>query len=59
MGKKKMNRKIYAVDKRKKKNMWKNDDNDVFVLTLLQKYVPILLCNLLNSPLTFWVEMVQ
>jgi len=54
-----MNRKIYAVDKRKKKNMWKNDDNDVFVLTLLQKYVPILLCNLLNSPLTFWVEMVQ
>lgn len=33
---------------KEEKNMWKNDDNDVFVSTLLQKYVPILLCNSLN-----------
>jgi hypothetical protein len=41
---------------KEEKNMWKNDDNDVFVSTLLQKYVPILLCNLFNI---LWVKMVQ
>jgi hypothetical protein len=43
----------------KEKKKWKNDDNDVFVSTLLQKYVPILLCNLLNNPSTFWVKMMK